>query len=548
MTTGKKMRLSCLTIAPAFFFAGLCSPAYAHHVAGRPAYTMTHPGLPLAWVLVVLAFMGVCGLWALLPSSPGRVRARYLSLGMIPVLGRWIRVLTTSPWPQLIIKLTFVALFVLIIVAGLIGSPVSERNIATALTWNVWWTGVVISVFFLGSAWCGACPWDALATWLVRRRLWRPGEPGSSLNRHVPRWMQNVLPAMLLFVGLTWLELGVGVTTSPFGTALIGLLMLMLATLSLALFERKAFCRYFCPVGRTLGFYAQLAPIELRPIDTETCAKCTTLDCYHGNKDIEPCPTRLVMGRLTQNTYCTSCGACTRSCPYRNVSWRLRPMSSEAIQYARPHWDEAWFMLGLLALTSLHGLTMLLFWEDWMSNMASAIGDSERHLWSFSIALGASLLVVALLYTIVIALTSRLMGEMVPFKRAFAGLAFAALPLAFAYHLAHNLNHLVRESTGLGEVLANPLGIGAQPLSMMERHARHMALLMPENVLFAFQAGLMLFGFWIAVQVLRHRGRSLLPAGQSLRGWQLLPMLVFIASFTAFNTWLLMEPMAVRMW
>jgi polyferredoxin len=457
-----------------------------------------------------------------------------------------MQVLTNSPWPQVIVKLAFVALFVLIIIAGLFGNPLPERNIATTLTWNVWWAGVVISVFFLGSAWCGVCPWDALATWLVRRRLWRRGRSASSLNLHVPRWMQNVLPAMLLFIGLTWLELGVGVTTSPYATALIALLILLLATVSLALFERKAFCRYFCPVGRTLGFYAQLAPVELRPTDAEICAKCTTLDCYHGDANIEPCPTHLVMGRLKQNTYCTSCGACTRSCPYHNISWRLRPISSEAIQHARPHWDETWFMLGLLAFASFHGVTMLLMWDDWMSALASAIGDSARHLWSFSIGLGGSLLVTALLYAVAVVLTSRLSGAIVPFKRLFCGLAFTALPLAFAYHLAHNLNHLARESAGFWEVFGNPLGIGAEPLSMLERSARYMAPLIPEDVLFVLQSGLIVFGFWIAVQVLRHRGRSLFPAGNALSGRRLLPMLAFVAGFTGFNIWLLMEPMAMR--
>ncbi len=78
----------------------------------------------------------------------------------------------------------------------------------------------------------------------------------------MPKQLRNVWPALLLFIGLTWLELGAGVTTSPYATALLALLMLVLATVSLSLFERKAFCRYFCPVGRTVGFYSQLAPVE----------------------------------------------------------------------------------------------------------------------------------------------------------------------------------------------------------------------------------------------------------------------------------------------
>lgn len=542
------MRSARLAVILGLLSAALCHPAYAHHVSGQASHIMTHRGLPWAWAAVVLAFMALCGLWAVLAPPSRPVEARYFSLATIPVLGRWVRVLTVSPWPQLVLKLALVALFLLVIVAGLFGTPLAEYNLATVLTWNLWWTGVVISVFFLGTAWCGVCPWDALASWLVRRRLWRRGETGSSLNLKVPPWLRSVLPALLLFIGLSWLELGVGVTTSPFATALIALLMVVLATLSLAIFERKAFCRYFCPVGRTVGFYAQLAPVELRAIDGQVCTKCATLDCYHGNKDIEPCPTHLVMGRLKQNTYCTSCGACTRSCPYDNICWRLRPMSSEAIQGARPHWDEAWFMLALLTLASFHGLTMLLWWEYWIEAVAHAIGESGPLLWSFSIGLAGSLLLVLLLYLVVVHVTRLLAGRAVPFKRLFSGLAFTVLPLAFAYHLAHNLNHVVRESAGLSGVLANPLGVGAVPLTMMERHARHLALLIPENLLFTLQAGLLIFGFWIAVQVLRRRGRDLFVRGHVLTGGRLLPMLLFIVGFTTLNIWLMMEPMAVRVY
>ena len=154
----------------------------------------------------------------------------------------------------------------------------------------------------------------------------------------------------------------------------------------------------------------------------------------------------------------------------------------------------------------------------------------------------------SLLYLLVVHLTRLFSGRTVPFKRLFSALAFAVLPLAFAYHLAHNLNHVVRESVGLSGVLANPLGLGAEPLTLMERHTLHLALLIPENLLFALEAGLVIFGFWIAVQVLRHRGRDLFVTGHVLTGRRLLPMLLFIVGFTTLNLWLMMEPMAVRIY
>ena len=504
--------------------------------------TMTHPGLPLAWSLAVCVFMLAAGGYLLRTNRVPAHLSGSINLAGIPVLGTFIRHLMEKPVILLCLKTVVVCLFLLVIVAGLSGSQIPERNMATVLTWSIWWTGLIISVFFLGSAWCAVCPWDTLSTWLVRRRLWRRAHPNNSLNLKVARRLRSVWPALILLVVLTWLELGVGVTTSPYMTALLALAMVLMATVSLAVYEGKAFCRYFCPVGRTIGFYSQLAPVELRPVNTDICASCRTLECYHGSEAVEPCPTHLVMGRLKQNTYCISCGNCSRSCPDGNVAWRLRAPSREAIEDARPHWDEAWFMLGLLALTEFHGLSMLSFFETWLLQLASLLNDSGKLLWSFSILLGASLVVVVLIYTFFLWLTQGLCQTRQDFRKLFSGLAFVTLPLAFSYHLAHNLNHLLRESSGIGALLLNPVGVNAQPLSMLEKHARHQEILVPPDILFALQAGLIAFGFWISLRIIQQRGRVLTASA----GWRLAPMAGFAVFITGLHLWLLMQPMLMR--
>ncbi|MDO8533330.1 MAG: hypothetical protein Q7S17_01120 [Xanthobacteraceae bacterium] len=96
----------------------------------------------------------------------------------------------------------------------------------------------------------------------------------------------------------------------------------------------------------------------------------------------------------------------------------------------------------------------------------------------------------------------------VSYKSLFAVFSFTALPLAFAYHLSHNMDHLMRETGDLLSLFLNPLGIGAEPLSMAERHEQMMAPLLPDEVMFTIQCALMVLGFWLAVQIARHRGPS----------------------------------------
>ena len=491
--------------------------------------TMTHPGLPFAWGIIIWAAMLVVGVWALIAPLKTRYTLRTLSLVNIP---------TTHPGLLLSLRIIMVGLFLLVIVAGLYGTQIPERNLATVLTWNVWWAGLVLLIFFLGSAWCGVCPWDTLATWVVRH---------NRLNLTVPKRLRNLWPACLMFIGLTWLELGAGITTNPYTTALLALLMVVLATLSLAIFEKKAFCHHFCPIGRTIGFYAQLAPVELRPLRTDVCADCESLACYHGSATTPPCPTQLVMGRLTQNTYCTSCGNCVQSCPHDNVVWRLRPPGAEAVQHARPHWDEAWFMLMLMALTAFHGLTMLPLWEQGSLTLARWIGDSGQLFWTFTLGLALALILPLLPYGVAILATQRLTHTSWSFRRTFNSMAFVAIPLAFAYHIAHNLNHLLREHVALGTLLANPLGLDTLPLSMLEKHQRHLDMLISQEALYTLQSTLMLFGFILAVLVIRYRGVHCFPAATDRLPWRLLPMLLFALGATAFHLWLLSQPMIMRM-
>jgi ferredoxin len=350
-----------------------------------------------------------------------------------------------------------------------------------------------------------------------------------------------------MFIALTWLELGVGVTTNPYATALLALVMVVMATIYMAVFERKAFCKHVCPVGRTVGFYSQLAMVELRPREKQTCDSCKTLDCYHGTESIEPCPTNLVMGSLSQSTYCTACGACVQSCPHDNVGWRVRSPAIEAIEHARPHWDEAWFMLGLVALTTFHGITMMPFWEQGLSDFARVIGDSGQLLWSFSLGMLIILFMPLLVYALAIKAMQYLLPMQINFRQLFARMAFASLPLAFSYHIAHNLNHLSRESRGFMDVLLNPLGRGSLPLSSHELHMRHMNPLVDEQLLFAIQAGLMVFGFWLALRVLQQRSLDVLGDLTAWRARYLIPGVFFIVSITAVNLWLLAQPMVMRM-
>ena len=525
-----------------------------------PDDVMTHSGLPAGWVAFILFSMIVIGLRTIIYFSTSKYNERNKALFQYTLSAKPIKFIVTHPWLIVSLRLFTAIVFLILIYAGLFGTQIAEKNIATVLTWTVWWSGVVISIFFVGSAWCAICPWDAIATWLVRRKLWKRGNKNSSLNLRVPKILRSLWSALFMFVGLTWLELGMGVRVSPYATSLLALFMLVLAIISLVIYERKAFCRYFCAIGRTIGVYSSIAPVALRPVDKKICANCKTLECYHGSQQstgdkglpyIEPCPTHLVMGSLTQNTYCTSCGACSMSCPSENVSWQIRGIGDEIIQTSRKtalrgRVDEAWFILGLVSLTIFHGITMMPYWEGSIQKLAYSIGDSGQLLMSFSLGMIVSMLLPIILFILTVKLIKVLLKTGEEYKRIFSALALSLLPLAFTYHIAHNLTYLVRESAGFWSVVANPFAIDTIPLGMHELNMRHMNPLVADDVAFAIQSLLIIFGFWLSLRIARQRFHQITET-KSLNTIAFTPLLIFIFIISLVELWLLMQPMIVRL-
>jgi heme/copper-type cytochrome/quinol oxidase subunit 4 len=208
--------------------------------------------------------------------------------------------------------------------------------------------------------------------------------------------------------------------------------------------------------------------------------------------------------------------------------------------------DEAWFVLVLLALTSFHGLSMLPLWEPAMSRVALWIGDSGQLLASFSIALFVAIIAPVIIYAGAIFLVAKLNRHTASFGRLFAGYVMPLLPLAFAYHIAHNLSHLFREGQGLAQVISNPLGVGTLPMNMAEKHARHIIGFAPDTLVFAMQVSLMVLAFWLALKLILERTRYF-SESESIQGeWRHWPVTAVVCLFHGFNLWLLTQPMVMR--
>lgn len=439
------------------------------------------------------------------------------------------------------------ALFLLVLAAGLFGSQNPALNVAPILTWTVWWGGLVVLIMFAGKAWCYACPWDAIAGWMEKLRFWKKTDDGLGLGLKWPAAVRNILFATLLFVGLTWVELGFGVTMKPRATAYLGIAMLLLAIVSAFLFQRKSFCRYGCLVGRVSGLYALFSGIEFRARDKAVCQGCRTKECIRGSDTAYGCPTFVYPGGLRTNTYCIQCGECLQACPHDNMAVNLRPWASDLAARHQPRSDEAFLALLMLSITAFHGLTMTLVWGQMTAWITDALSLSR--LISFSAGMTAIMLAPILVYAALVAVSyqigNRTQSDGIParpYHDYFIHYAYALLPIALFYHLAHNLEHLLMEGPKVIPLMSDPFGWG---WNLLGTQGMRIPPLVSLDVLWILQILLVLVGhvysLWAA-----HRVSNNIFGDRKAALRSQLPMLVGMICFSVFSLWLLKQPMEMR--
>ena len=88
--------------------------------------------------------------------------------------GKW---LIKQRWFQFVLEFPNAVFFVMVMIFGIYGyggyiqaADAGFVNGATFLTWNVWWTGIIITFFVAGRFWCTICPLGCIGEWAHRTR------------------------------------------------------------------------------------------------------------------------------------------------------------------------------------------------------------------------------------------------------------------------------------------------------------------------------------------------------------------------------------------
>jgi 4Fe-4S binding domain len=362
-----------------------------------------------------------------------------------------------SRWPQFVVTSAALAGFVFAIVAGLAATPVGSHNFAIVFVWIAWWAALIlVAVPLFGRGWCSICPIPAPGEWLQRGAVLGPPAKGVGLERRWPRalrniWLQNVAFSLVALFSIE-------VLTQPRVTALVLAGFLLVAVGTSLVFERRAFCRYLCPVGGFIGLYAQLAPVEVRVKDPALCVTHTQKTCYTGSADGYGCPWQVFPGSLVKNTYCGMCTECLRTCPHDNIALNLRAFGADLLEPAGRRLDEAFKAFVMLGSAMLYSAVMLGPWSA-LKSAAYSIGSLG---WA-TYAVGFLLMVFWVLpglFGLAVLAGRALARSRADLRQTFVAHAYALVPLGLGAWVAFSLAFVFTNLSYLWPVLSDPLNLG----------------------------------------------------------------------------------------
>lgn len=500
------------------------------------------PGFGAAgWTMLALvAGIAVVGLYAArLRAALGAPGAGALNLLDIP----WLRRLLTSSALQPSLQIPLLGLMGIVVLLGFHDVQDGGVNLATKLTWTIWWAGIIFTFVLVGRVWCLACPFGALNEWMSR--LTGP-------LRHLPRPLRNLWWATGMFVLLTWADEQLGVVRSPRVTAWIVLFFAVVAVAVGLFYERRSFCRYLCPIGGLIGIYSMTAPLELRAKDGATCRTHHDKECYRGSTASLGCPMFEFPQTMDRNNYCTLCAECVKGCSRDNLALRFRAFGKDLWASGRRALDESYLAVALVGLTLFVTAQMLTGWPDWTEAVARWLPEGVRSTFKpvtylgfveSGLLLGGSLLVIPLLVLGGAAVANRLAGESgLGLRRTFVLFGYMFIPIGLGMHLAHNLAHLLLEGSGIVPAAQRALALYT-PLSLGEPNWQSAPA--PAAVVGLLQMAV-LVAFFVLSLIAGHRLAAGAYPDARTAGRALVPMAVLSFVFTAAGVVLLNLPMGMR--
>lgn len=412
---------------------------------------------------------------------------RFNLLNAYPLLRNFLR----SPWyPDRLNYGVTAGLFAVVLGFLWLGPQTRSQNFALNIFWAWWWPLILLTFPVLGRLWCSLCPFMIYGEITQKMAQTVFGRTLKKWPRQIAeQWGGWFLFALFVLI-LLWEELW-DLPNTAYLSACLLLLITAGAMIFSAIFERRFWCRYLCPIGGMNGLFAKLSMIELRAQQGTCSAECTTYQCYKGGsqkgegQETLGCPLYSHPAQLEDNRDCVLCMTCLKACPHRSVELNLRPPGIELwTTHSARNYEVALLFL-LLNVVYLHHLLDI----EALLGLDFSLAQFGFHFLYSVLILGLPVLVPLLGYGVYVVFATQNQA----FKaKSFVELAYGYLPLVLAANLAHYLLMGLGEAGRILPVGLATLGLSGDGLPIWVAHPAVIAFLQGTTLLLGILASIIL--------------------------------------------------------
>lgn len=377
------------------------APAGAHGFGQR--YDLP---LPLALYLVgtaaavVFSFV-IVGLFVRRGKpSRGYPRLDVTSFG----LGRAI----THPLLALALRLAVLAVFAVTMLAGFLGNQNPYQNIAPTMVWIVWWVGLAYVSAFAGDLWALVSPWRTAFD--AAEQLYCRIAGRAPVRLRYPESL-GAWPACVLLLAFSWVELVYSSPALPRDIAWFALAYSLVTWTGMALFGSDVWVRHGEVFALVFGVFARFAPTEMSVRERKLLLR----PFGAGLLDGEPIATAMMA-----------------------------------------------FVLLLLSSVLYDGVLSTPEWaalEGAVVTVAPSLGETAPLILRTAGLVGFWLVFFGAFVGVGAVMSAAIAGRRSPLQMA-QDFAFALVPIAIGYHLAHYLLFLVIQGQYIVPLISDPLGYG----------------------------------------------------------------------------------------
>jgi hypothetical protein len=346
-------------------------------------------------------------------------------------------------------RILSVAVFALVLAAGVMGSQSPFHNIAPVMVWVIGWVGLSFVSALVGDLWALINPWKILFAWA--HGLFQRPAPAPLPGRPWPPGL-GLWPAAGLFLAFAWMELVWAGRDRPRSLAMAILAYSAITWLGMLVFGREPWLRHGEVFSRVFALLARFAPTEVRVTDRTICRACACEMCRDGRGP------------------CVNCHDCYARAAPAAREWNLRPPAVGLLEGRPVSPSLLALLLLILSTVTLDGFIETPLWAGLQEaataiiapsspSVAHAAAAGAARVILLTVTLIAAPLVFFALYGACARLMARAAGEPAPglLARRFV---LTLLPIAIAYHVAHYLPFLLLAGQLVIPLASDPFGVG----------------------------------------------------------------------------------------